>query len=130
MKGIILSLIMFCGLSISSVSAEDKLYMQHCSNVGSDVSYFFQSCVNNNFSDIRRELNNGFFRYCSNIGSEVSYFFTSCINDNFREAQSKLDNYVYLSHCSNFGREMDFMFVSCVNRNFREIERELRRRQN
>lgn len=119
------------GLFWLSFSAH-ALFLQNCSNFASPnqpVSYFFTSCVNNNFNAIDRELEQPvFFNYCSNFGNRVDYFFVSCINSNFRTAENALRaQNIFLSHCSNFrDNELDYFFVSCVNRNFSEIERAVR----
>ncbi len=104
-----------------------NIILSHCMNIGSGVSFSFQSCVNSNFSQIGRTLG-GFFSHCMNIGNEVDYGFTSCVNSNFRTAERLLSNSVFLQDCYNFDRTtLDFSFVSCVNSNFNRISIETSR---
>lgn len=118
-------------LASFSAFAKDKnnIYLSYCSNYGKGVDFSFQSCVNDNFSSVGRELG-GYFGYCANYGDEVSYSFTSCVNSGFSEAARLLDNKVFLQSCFNFNqKELDFSFISCVNSNYNEISRAIGQKQ-
>jgi hypothetical protein len=115
---------------MADVNKDDKaiIYLGYCSNYGAGVNYSFQSCVNNNFSSVGRELG-GYFSYCANYGDEVSYSFTSCVNSGFSEAARLLGKNIYLQNCYNFDQKnLDFSFISCVNSNYSEISRAISQR--
>lgn len=130
----ILKLVLIFGLTLApaikaqeqdQTSEKENIFLEYCSNYGSGVSYFYQSCVNNNFSTISRNVG-GFYSHCSNLGLDVDYFFISCINNNFNEVQRRLGNRVWLQYCANYDRStLDYSFISCVNSNYRNIERAL-----
>jgi hypothetical protein len=106
------------------------IFLQSCYNhtFGNDaVSFSYQSCINSNFREIERNIDEPIFlSYCSNIGDRVSFSFTSCINRNFSEVERKLGQPIFLSHCTNFSQDrLDFSYESCVRRNFSEIERNI-----
>jgi hypothetical protein len=106
------------------------IFLRTCYNhtLGNDaVSYSYQSCINSNFREIERSLDEFIFlAHCSNFGDRVNYAFTSCINRNFNEIERQLNQPVFLPYCSNFRPEtLDFSFESCVRRNFYEIERQI-----
>lgn len=116
-------------IALFSLNA-NALFLRHCTNFAygnKAVSYSYESCVNSNFDEIQRELDNKVYtQYCMNFGDEVSYSFTSCINNNFQRIERELKN-TYLSHCFNsFPKELTYSFQSCVNRNFNEVQRDLR----
>lgn len=124
-----IKLITFLGLLLSFNSFaneeknQDKAYMSYCTHSGPGVSYFFQSCVNSNFSTVVREIG-GHYSYCMNGGNEVDYFFVSCINSNFSTAQRQLNNTIYVQYCTSSDRTtLDYFFQSCVNSNFNRIQR-------
>lgn len=137
MKNIVKKLVLIVGLSIlATAHAEEEndqkkyIYLSQCSNFGDGVSYFFQSCVNSNFSTIARELG-GFYLSCTNFSKEVDAIFTSCVNSGFRDAARSLENNVWLPDCYNFDRtKLDYSFISCVNSNFGQIQREIAQRDN
>lgn len=106
------------------------IFLQSCYNhtFGNDaVSFSYQSCINSNFREIERNIDEPIFlSYCSNIGDRVSFSFTSCINRNFSEVERKLGQPIFLSHCTNFSQDrLDFSYESCVRRNFSEVERNI-----
>jgi len=126
MKKLILAL----AVMLTSLNA-NAIFLQSCHNnsYGDDaVSFSYQSCVNRNFREIEREIDEPvFLQHCSNYGDRVEYSFTSCINRNFRTIERKIKDPIFLSLCSNFNPDrLDFSFESCVNRNYRNIERSLR----
>ncbi|MBT3586213.1 MAG: hypothetical protein HN509_15000 [Halobacteriovoraceae bacterium] len=110
----------------------NALFLNSCYNTtfGDEaVSYSYESCLNRNFREIEREVDEiMFLNRCSNFPRNmVSYSFTSCLTRNFREIERKLGNSIFLNRCTSFRTDtLDFSFTSCVNRNFRTIERELR----
>lgn len=106
------------------------IFLQSCYNHSFGnraVSYSYQYCINSNFREIERNIDEPiFFSYCSNIGDRVNFSFISCINRNFNEIERKLDQPVFLQHCTNFRPDtLDFSFESCVRRNFSEVERKI-----
>lgn len=115
---------------VLATSNAHAIFLQSCYNhtFGNEaVSFSYQSCLNSNFREIERNIDEPIFlQYCSNIGDRVSFSFTSCVNRNFREVERKLDQPVFLQHCSNFRPDtLDFSYESCVRRNFSEVERKL-----
>lgn len=127
MKSILLTVFL-----VFSTTASANLFLPSCYNHigGNDaVSFSYQSCVNNNFRAIERELEGSqFFQYCSNFGDDVSFSFISCVQRNFREVERALrPTNIFLNYCSNFSRDrLDFSFTSCVNSNWRSVERATR----
>ncbi len=125
---LLMALVSFSALAEDNRDDKANIYLSYCSNYGAGVNFSFQSCVNNNFSSVGREIG-GYFSYCANYGDEVSFSFTSCVNSGFREAARILDNNIYLQNCYNFDQKnLDFSFISCVNSNYSEISRAISQR--
>lgn len=115
-------LIIFIFLSFN-LNAEENAYLPQCHNYGPGVSYFYQSCVNNNFATIAKRTR-AYYQQCVNYTPEVDYFFNNCVNNNFRETQWRLGNRVWLDECPNYDRStLDFFFQNCVNSNYMKIQR-------
>lgn len=109
-----------------AASASQAIYLSPCQNYERGrVSFSYQACVNNNFSQISTELRT-YPSYCSNFGDKPNYSYISCINSNFYSVSRQLNT--YLPNCNNFGDELSYSFISCVNSNFDRIDWELKTR--
>lgn len=107
-------------------SASQAIYLSPCYNYERDrVSFSYQACVNNNFTQVATELRT-YTSYCSNFGNTPNFSYISCINNNFYTVSRSLNT--YLQNCNNFGDELSYSFISCVNNNFDKIDWELKTR--
>lgn len=108
------------------------LYLSYCSNFApspnNPVSFSYQSCVNRNFSEVRRASDDALYlQFCQNYGNSVGLSYTGCINRNFSAIERTLEPRPYLQYCMNLSRDqLDSSFISCVNRNFSTIQRAMR----
>jgi len=109
--------------------AAHGLYLQTCYNngfAGNAVSFSYQNCVNQNFSQLKREIPNSFISYCRNSGALVDYFYTNCIADNFRALERQLSGPLYLRYCTNSNSEtLGYFYRACVKDNFSSLQRHL-----
>ena len=119
-------LILAITVSLLSLSASANVYLRSCSNFGDGVSYSYVSCINSNFSQVSRKLDNLYLSNCQNYGSTVSYSFTSCIDRNLSYVTRELD--LFTPFCSNYGDTLSFSYQSCVNNVFFQIENALNRK--
>jgi hypothetical protein len=103
-------------------------YLSPCYNYEDRVSFSYQACINNNFSQVASEINS-FPSYCVNYGDSPSYSFISCINNNFQDSARRLGSGAYYPSCHNYGDRLSFSFISCVNSNFRDLEWDLNRKR-
>ena len=113
-------------LTLITTSAHANLFLRSCydNTRTTGVSYSYQSCINSNFTAIKREIDIRNF-HCSNLGNRATYSFTSCIERNFQSVEDNMD--VRLDYCTNFDRDkLSYSYQICIRRNFTKIERVLK----